>query len=126
MTIAAAKSSSLDPSVRKPMREVLEILAIELERLRWLGVRVETAVCQVAVNSPIAPSVVADLQQLDMVLQQLGALRSFVGRLAEEFDVQTQVSIEEALRLVNLSELRARLSGQDEAGPEKADDYEQL
>ncbi len=99
---------------RRPLGEVLETLAGELEQLRCLGLRVENAICQIVVRAAIDPAVVAELQQLDMVLQQLGALRSYTAQVAQECEAKGDISVRAALDQVTLAELRARLAGQQE------------
>lgn len=98
----------------RPLRDVLENLGGELEQLRALGLRVEGAICQIAVRAAIDPGIIVELQQLDMVLQQLGNLRAYVGRLALECNPTEKVSIAAALDQVTLAELRSRLAGAGE------------
>lgn len=100
--------------VRRPLGDVLETLAAELEQLRCLGLRVESAMCQIVVRAAIDPAVVGELQQLDMVLQQLGALRAYTAQIAQECAAKGEVSIGRALDSVTLAELRARLAGHEE------------
>lgn len=95
-------------------------LADELERARTLGLRVEGAICAIAVRAAIDSSVIAELQQLDAVLQHLGALRDFAGEVSRTCDSQFAVDVTSALDRVTLAEVRARLAretdGEDDAG----------
>jgi hypothetical protein len=109
VTDGAAREESF-----KPLRDVLESLGAELDQARALGLRVEGAICQIAVRSAIDPAVVAELQQLDMVLQQMGNLRAFIAKLALECEGKGGVSIEAALDQVTLAAVRSRLAGANE------------
>ena len=51
-----------------PVRDVFAALAQELERARSLGLRVEGAICAMAVRSAINGGVVGEFQHLDAVL----------------------------------------------------------
>lgn len=110
----------------KPLRGVLETLAVELEQLRCLGLRVESAICQIAVRAAIDPAVIGELQQLDLVLQQLGNLRAYVGRVAQECEAMGPVCIADALDQVSLAELRTRLAGLAEDDLSNEDGWEIL
>lgn len=90
---------------------VLSSVAEELERTRALGLRVEGAICAIAVRSAIDGSVVAELQQLDAVLQQIAALRDYVSQLASHCDPTFEVETASALDRITLAEVRARLGG---------------
>ncbi len=101
------------------MPDVCSSLANELEHARVLGLRVEGAICAIAVRSAIDSSLVAELQQLDAMLQHLAALRDFVARLALEAPAHPVVDISSALERITLAEVRARLGG---SGEEVADE----
>jgi hypothetical protein len=92
-------------------RDVFTALADELERARSLGLRVEGAICAIAVRAAIDSSVVAELQQLDAVLQHLGALRDFAGEVSRACGEHSVVDVKRALDRITLAEVRARLSG---------------
>jgi hypothetical protein len=94
-----------------PVRDVFTSLAEELERARSLGLRVEGAICAIAVRSSIDNDVVIELQQLDAVLQHIAALRDFVGELARQADDPGAVATASALERVTLAEVRTRLGG---------------
>lgn len=94
-----------------PVREVLSLLADELERARTLGLRVEGAICAIAVRSSIDGAVVAELQQLDAVLQHIAALRDFVAETARLAQDGAEVATQSALARITLGDVRARLAG---------------
>lgn len=93
------------------MREVFGALADELERARSLGLRVEGAICAIAVRSSIDGAVVAELQQLDAVLQHIAALRDFAAEIAARNQGDELISTQSALDRISLGEVRGRLSG---------------
>lgn len=94
-----------------PVRDVLVMLADELERARTLGLRVEGAICAIAVRAAIDSSVIAELQQLDAVLQHIAALRDFAGEVSRTCDGALAVDVTGALDRVTLAEVRTRLAG---------------
>lgn len=91
--------------------DVFAALADELERARSLGLRVEGAICAIAVRSSIDSAVVSELQQLDAVLQHIAALRDFAAELAKRGAGADGVAVASALDRVTLGEVRARLAG---------------
>jgi 5,10-methenyltetrahydromethanopterin hydrogenase len=100
----AAASEALTPTA-----DVFASLAEELERARAMGLRIEGAICAMAVRSAIDGTVVAELQQLDAVLQHLGALRDFAAELARNADAAHAVATQSALDRITLGEVRMRL-----------------
>ncbi len=94
-----------------PTGDVLSALAEELERVRSLGLRVEGAICAIAIRSSIDSSVVSELQQLDAVLQHIAALRDFAAELARKADPSHVVAASTAIDRITLSEVRQRLGG---------------
>lgn len=99
--------------------DVFVALAAELECVRALGLRVEGAICAIAVRSAIDGAVVAELQQLDAVLQHIAALRDFAGELSRQCDGAPKISLTAALDRITLAEVRARLSGEPEGDAEE-------
>jgi hypothetical protein len=93
----------------------------ELEHARALGLRVEGAICAIAVRAAIDASVITELQQLDAVLQHLGALRDFAGEVARACDSEGAIDMSAALDRVTLADVRARWAGacDDERGAEQ-------
>ncbi|MEQ1617095.1 MAG: hypothetical protein ABL883_01975 [Terricaulis sp.] len=94
-----------------PVRDVFSLLADELERARTLGLRVEGAICAIAVRSSIDGAVVAELQQLDAVLQHIAALRDFAAEAARQAQVDQSIATQSALARITLGDVRSRLSG---------------
>lgn len=94
-----------------PVGDVFSGLAEELERARCLGLRVEGAICAIAIRSSIDASVVSELQQLDAILQHMAALRDFAAELANQSDSTYKVAVASALDRITLGEVRIRLGG---------------
>lgn len=94
-----------------PVADVFSVLAEELERARALGLRVEGAICAIAVRSSIDGAVVSELQQLDAVLQHMAALRDFAAEVARGAGAGGAVPTRSALERITLGDVRARLSG---------------
>lgn len=109
-----------------PVRDVFSALAEELERARSLGLRVEGAICAIAVRSSIDGSVVSELQQLDAVLQHIAALRDFASELARQSVGVGEVATAPALERVTLGEVRVRLGGRYLDGDDPDDNWEML
>ncbi|MEQ1707876.1 MAG: hypothetical protein ABL864_06055 [Terricaulis sp.] len=109
-----------------PVRDVFSALAEELERARSLGLRVEGAICAIAVRSSIDGSVVSELQQLDAVLQHIAALRDFASELARQSVGVGEVATASALERVTLGEVRVRLGGRYLDGDDPDDNWEML
>ena len=97
-----AAAAEKEQDARTPARQVFLSLAEELEHARILGLRVETAICAIAVRTSIDSGIVSELQQLDAVLQRIAALRDFA---------EQRVPTASALARVTLGEVRARLAG---------------
>ncbi|MEZ5996978.1 MAG: hypothetical protein R3C25_14630 [Hyphomonadaceae bacterium] len=113
MSSAKPRAQNAAPGAPAPVTHVLSSLAEELERTRTLGLRVEGAICAIAVRSAIDGSVVAELQQLDAVLQQIAALRDYAAQLAAQCDPGYEVDTAPALDRITLAELRTRLGGSE-------------
>jgi hypothetical protein len=94
-----------------PTGDVFSALAEELERARSLGLRVEGAICAIAIRSSIDSAVVSELQQLDAVLQHIAALRDFAAELARNADPSHAVAASTAIDRITLGEVRQRLAG---------------
>lgn len=106
---AAAAEKAQD--ARTPARQVFLSLAEELEHARILGLRVETAICAIAVRTSIDSGIVSELQQLDAVLQRIAALRDFAAEVSRQCGEEQRVPTASALARVTLGEVRARLAG---------------
>jgi len=109
--LAQLRPKALDRSEMTPLQDVLTALADELERARTLGLRVEGAICAIAVRAAIDSSVIAELQQLDAVLQHIGALRDFAGEASRVCSGEFAIDVSTALERVTLADVRARLAG---------------
>lgn len=115
----AQPSSSATSKPLVSQADVFVALADELERARTLGLRVEGAICAIAVRAAIDSAVIAELQQLDAVLQHLAALRDFVGELARQADGARKISLVSALDRITLADVHARLAGDCDSGPDE-------
>ena len=124
--------ANIRPQVPEPepqltaVRDVFSALAEELERARSLGLRVEGAICAIAVRSSIDGSVVSELQQLDAVLQHIAALRDFASELARHSIGAGEVATASALERVTLGEVRVRLGGRYLDGDNPDETWEML
>lgn len=124
--------ANIRPQVPEPepqltaVRDVFSALAEELERARSLGLRVEGAICAIAVRSSIDGSVVSELQQLDAVLQHIAALRDFASELARNSIGAGEVATASALERVTLGEVRVRLGGRYLDGDNPDETWEML
>lgn len=94
-----------------PVGDVFLMLAEELERARTLGLRIEGAICAIAVRSQIDGALVSELQHLDAVIQHVAALRDYAAELSRKCDRAHDVATASALERITLGEVRARLSG---------------
>lgn len=110
---AEARSTRGAHEHRVPLGDVLLALAEELERARTLGLRIEGAMCSIAVRSSIDGAVVSELQQLDAVLQHIAALRDFAAELSKQCDRSAVAPIGSSLDRITLGDVRTRLSGGD-------------
>ena len=96
-----------------PIGELLGSIAQELELARTIGLRVERAICAIAIQSTIDSALVAELQNFDAVLQHIAAMRHFSGELGRSCDASWRTSPRAALERVTLAEVKARLGGED-------------
>jgi hypothetical protein len=87
------------------------MLAEELERARSLGLRIEGAICAIAVRSEIDGALVSELQHLDAVIQHVAALRDYAVELSRQCDRSHAVPTETALERITLGDVRRRLTG---------------
>jgi hypothetical protein len=94
--------------------DVFTTLSQELERMRVLGLRVEQTICAIAVSSSIDTALIAELQQLDAILQHMAALRDFSEQVALECDDGVLVDVSDALDRVTLADVRTRLARGDQ------------
>lgn len=94
-----------------PAAEIFLLLAEELERARVLGLRIEGAICSIAVRTELDAGLVSELQQLDAVLQHIAALRDYAAEVSRCSAHLPKVATESALDRVTLNEVRTRLAG---------------
>jgi len=96
-------------TTKAQLGDVHRRISEEIERLRVMGLDIETSLLRSADDWSIDESHVRELQQLDSLLQHLAALRDFVASLVP--NAAGQVDLVAALRRVPLEALRARLAG---------------
>jgi hypothetical protein len=94
----------------QPVSDVLANLAAEIARARDIGLRVEGAICAIAVRCPIEPQMIQELQQLDAMLQQLAALGDFAAALSGQ-RAAGNLATAAALDRITLGDVRMRLAG---------------
>ncbi len=88
-------------------------VATELNGLRDRLERVEHGLEAVFIGTDNVPNgtTIGMLQELDVLQQSVGALADYLGRLSELANTDSTASIEEAISVVPLREMAARLSG---------------
>jgi hypothetical protein len=91
------------------IRDLCQRVALELETLRQIAMRLEQCAC--AGEGGLDLARVQELQQFDILLQHLGALRDFLTRLPDLLSVDLVVDASAALNRVLLADLRQRLAG---------------
>ncbi|MBY0563593.1 MAG: hypothetical protein K2P58_05325 [Hyphomonadaceae bacterium] len=113
MSNAEATVQAVDPlGAPIPVAEIFLMVAEELERARVLGLRIEGAICAIAVRSELDAALVSELQQLDAVLQHIAALRDYAAEISRHSAHLPKVATESALNRITLNEVRARLAGE--------------
>lgn len=100
-----------DNGESRALMDVFASLAQELEQARALSLRIEGAMCALAVEGHASATVIGDLQQFDAVIQRLGALRDFTSALSQSTPIEQRIVIGEALERITLASVRAELSG---------------
>lgn len=121
MSPSSAAAKTIDKAgAEAPVCDVFLMVAEELERARALGLRIEGAICAIAVRSQIDGALVSELQHLDAVLQHMAALRDYAAELSRRCDRTQSVPIDTALDRITLGDVRARLSGR--SGEDSPDD----
>ncbi len=89
--------------------ELFQRLALELDALSEMGARIERSVCSGVLTGSLDDECVREMQQLDQLLQQIAALRGFVAVVGDEQMGETRISINAALGMVPLAQMKARL-----------------
>ncbi|MBI1251536.1 MAG: hypothetical protein GC189_08700 [Alphaproteobacteria bacterium] len=105
-----------EPELARPLPALLDTLASELEVVRSLGERVESAICAAQRHTHSDAQTVEDLQQIDLMLQQLSALRDFLKAVASTGALDSHVQIAAGLARITLAEMKSRLSGASVSG----------
>lgn len=105
--------------------DVLGAMADELERTRSLGLRVEGAICVAALAASADVSVIEELQQFDLILQRVAALREFALELARRCNPVHEINVESALARITLEDMRSRLAGIGQ-GEDAVDEWEMI
>ena len=111
-------TSASDDSL--PIRIATVRVATELNGLRERLERVEHGLEAVFMEAGNVPSTqtIGMLQELDVLQQSVGALADYLERLTELADKGGEVPISEAVKVVPLREMAARLKGMAaDAGP---------
>ena len=104
-----AKKPASPPQDGLALRDVLGAAAIELETIRSLGLRVERTACALSILPAERIDAVEELQQIDIMLQKLAALRDFMSELSQSPGEIGSREIAAALDAVHLESVRSRL-----------------
>lgn len=91
---------------------IFEGIAAELERVRALGFHVEGSICRLAGPIGLQAEFVEDLQQFDLMLQQIAALRDLMAGLARLPGAEALMEIGHVIDAVTLKDLKSRLMGE--------------
>lgn len=97
------------------LRVMCRRLALELELIRQIGMRLEQSLCNAADAWGIDDERVRDLQQLDHLTQHAAALRDFLS-IVSEGEGSTESGLDAALERIKLGDVRARLAGTAQGG----------
>lgn len=112
----AAATKRDEENFARPLAALLETLAAEVEAVRTLGERVESSICTAQRHVALQGKHVEDMQQIDLMLQQLSALRDFLTAIAAVGASDNHVQIAAGLARVTLAEMKSRLSGEQVGG----------
>lgn len=101
------------PDFQVPLEVATVRVATELNGLRERLERVERGLEMVFIESDSVPSsqTLGMLQELDVLQQSVGALAEYLERLSALVDGRATVSVDEAIKVVPLREMAARLNG---------------
>lgn len=111
MTSSASRVRQDLEADKTPTGDVFLMLAEELEHTRSLGLRIEGAICAIAIRSSIDDALVSELQHLDAVLQHIAALRDYMAELSKQCGPDQSVETSSALDRITLADVRSRLAG---------------
>jgi|CXWL01.1.fsa_nt_gi predicted TIM-barrel fold metal-dependent hydrolase len=108
MSAATPERRAAEEAMAAP--ELCRAIASEIEIARAMGLRLESSLCILTAKLGLDAERVRDLQELDLILQHLAALRDLLTMVSAQIDPSLSVSIAEALDRVTLGDVRARLS----------------
>ena len=109
---SAAVAAQEAPETEHALGEMCARLALEIELLRLIGVRIEQSLCASTAALGLDSERVRDLQQLDLLMQHLAALRDFMGALSSLPETATPLDARAALERITLAEMKNRLGGE--------------
>jgi hypothetical protein len=96
----------------KPLSFLLVRLAAELRILRAEGQTVEEAIGDSLLGEKANPrDTLANLQKIDVVVQSLGEISSYLDALVAALPVDPDLEMDEALQRITLRDLARSLSG---------------
>jgi len=99
------------PAARRPLAESLDLVAREVTDLVALGDQLQALISRLVVAAaPSDPSALIEAQAADLLSQRLAGLAAFVGALADAAPADVSADIENALRVLTLTEQARRLS----------------
>ena len=90
--------------------QLLRRSAAELRRCMDIVSRVEDGVIPL-VSTPIAPSLRAALQDIDLLSQCIDDIARCISGLADSVDGLDSINMDEILRIIKLQDMRVRLEG---------------
>ena len=111
MSSQAALRDSDDEKLMQ-LTEALGAAATELDIVRAHGMRIEASLCAMLGTKMFEPQYAADMQQIDMMLQQLAGLRDFFATLSRVRGADALLDMSAALQALALHDLKARLRGE--------------
>ena len=111
MSSQAALRDSDDEKLMQ-LTEALGAAATELEIVRAHGMRIEASLCAMLGTKMFELQYAADMQQIDMMLQQLAGLRDFFATLSRVRGADALLDMSAALQALALHDLKARLRGE--------------
>ena len=107
----ASGPAAKDGASSLPLSVVWSRLAKELEALGQAGVEIEHSLCVLVGDRKADDALASDVQRIDHLLQHIEALRIFADAMAKQPKGQAEVRLADALHLVTLGAVRARLGG---------------
>ena len=95
-----------------PVREALEVAAVELTDLARLSGQIETIIANLVAHAgDVTPALLSDCQVADLLSQRLVGVASFLAALAKSAPADAAVDVFDAVRAITLTEQASRLSG---------------